>query len=87
MKGETTMQKLTREMIDQGMGALGYMPPDRVTDPDSPMSLAPLGFREAVCRAAGWDAGNRAMREAGRTAWSADDYNAAAREYERLVIR
>lgn len=76
--------KLTREMVAMGQGPLGYQPPDRITEPNS-CSLAPLGFREAVCRAAGWDAGDRSMRADGRTAWTVDDYNAAAREYERLI--
>lgn len=34
--------------------------------------------------AASTDAGNRAMRKAGRAAWSKDDYNAAVREFDRL---
>jgi hypothetical protein len=31
------------------------------------------------------DAGNRAMRAAGRTHWSHDDYQTAIREFERLL--
>jgi len=34
--------------------------------------------------AAAQDAGNRAMRKAGRHAWNRDDYNIAAREFDRL---
>jgi hypothetical protein len=34
--------------------------------------------------AAATDAGNRRMREAGRTKWSQGDYNAAVREFNRL---
>lgn len=30
------------------------------------------------------DAGNRSMRAAGRKAWNAEDYLAAAREFDRL---
>lgn len=45
-------------------------------------------LREAVtreiARAAGWDAGNRSMRSAGRTAWNATDYAAAVAECQRL---
>jgi hypothetical protein len=37
-----------------------------------------------VARAAGADAGNRSARDAGRTAWSADDYNAAANTYNKV---
>lgn len=34
--------------------------------------------------AAATDAGNRSMRQAGRTKWSQRDYNAAIREFDRL---
>lgn len=34
--------------------------------------------------AAARDAGNRAMRAAGRTIWDAEDYNHAAAEFDRL---
>jgi hypothetical protein len=37
-----------------------------------------------LARAAATDAGNRAMRAAGRNRWSAEDYAAAVREFERL---
>ena len=37
-----------------------------------------------LAHAAGLDAGNRAMRKAGRTAWSDADYNVAAAEFNRL---
>lgn len=37
-----------------------------------------------VARAAATDAGNEAMRASGRKAWSADDYNAACAEFDRL---
>lgn len=33
---------------------------------------------------AGWDAGNRSMRKAGRSKWNDDDWNAACAEFERL---
>jgi hypothetical protein len=39
----------------------------------------------AIARAAGRDAANKAMREAGRRAWSAADYDLAADTYERLA--
>jgi len=39
----------------------------------------------ALAWAAATDAGNRSMREAGRTAWSAEDYAAAAEELHRLI--
>jgi hypothetical protein len=39
---------------------------------------------EELARAAAADAGNRSMRTAGRTAWSEEDFRAAAYEYERL---
>ncbi len=39
----------------------------------------------AIARAAGRDAANKAMREADRHAWSADDYDLAAETYERLA--
>ena len=37
-----------------------------------------------LIHAAATDTGNRSMRSAGRTVWSEEDYNAAAREYDRL---
>lgn len=36
-------------------------------------------------RAASWDAGSRHARSHGRAAWDRSDYNAACREYERIV--
>lgn len=37
-----------------------------------------------TARAAAMDAGNRNMRENGRTKWNEDDWNVAAREFNRL---
>ena len=37
-----------------------------------------------VLRAAGWDAGSRHMRKAGRRTWNGQDYDAAVAEMERL---
>ena len=34
--------------------------------------------------AAAWDAGNRHAKANGRTVWTADDYNAAVAEFDRL---
>jgi hypothetical protein len=38
-----------------------------------------------IAHAAGWDAGNRSMRAAGRTKWNEDDWNAAAEVMYRLL--
>lgn len=38
-----------------------------------------------IASAAGRDAGNRSMRAAGRTAWNADDWNAAAEVTARVL--
>lgn len=38
-----------------------------------------------LARAAGWDAGNRSMRDAGRTRWNEDDWNEAARTTNELM--
>ena len=38
-----------------------------------------------LAHAASRDAGNRAMRAGQRRAWSADDYNAACRAFDRLI--
>ncbi len=35
--------------------------------------------------AAGWDEGNRSMRQAGRTVWNAEDYNACVCKYNELM--
>jgi hypothetical protein len=50
----------------------------------------PVGQRrmratQAIAHAAGWDAGNRAMRAAGRRAWNEDDWNAACDTFDRLM--
>lgn len=37
-----------------------------------------------IAWAAAWDAGNRHMRQGGRTRWNKSDYNAAVREFNRL---
>jgi len=37
-----------------------------------------------LAQAASFDAANRSMRAAGRTAWSEEDYNAHVREFDRL---
>jgi hypothetical protein len=38
-----------------------------------------------IARSAGMDAGNRSMRKANRAHWNEDDFNAAARETNRLI--
>lgn len=40
----------------------------------------------AIAHAAGQDAGNASMKAADRTQWNEDDYNAAARVVEGLMI-
>jgi len=40
---------------------------------------------QAIAHAAGWDAGNRVMRAAGRTAWNEDDWDAACEVFNRLM--
>jgi len=39
----------------------------------------------SLIRASAWDAGDRSMRAGNRKAWSRKDYNAAAREQDRLI--
>jgi hypothetical protein len=39
----------------------------------------------AIARAAGRDAGNRAMRAAGRSTWNEDDWAAACETFDRLI--
>lgn len=43
-----------------------------------------IALTRELARAAAHDAGNRHMREAGRTAWNAEDYEVACDEFERL---
>jgi len=38
-----------------------------------------------ICYAAGWDAGNRSMKQAGRTKWSWEDTNAACDVCNKLL--
>ena len=47
-------------------------------------SMKPILSYE-LASAAGMDAGNRSMRQAGRKKWNEDDFNAAARETNRLI--
>jgi len=37
-----------------------------------------------IARAAAMDAGDRSMRQAGRTTWNREDYNVMVREFDRL---
>lgn len=46
--------------------------------------MSRIKLDRALASAAGRDAGNRSMRAAGRKHWNEDDYNAAARECNRL---
>ncbi len=41
---------------------------------------------EEFARASGWDAGNRSMRAACRSAWNIDDRNVATQETLRLLL-
>ena len=38
-----------------------------------------------LAHAASMDAGNRSMRQGGRTAWNEDDYGACVDEFNRLI--
>jgi hypothetical protein len=42
-------------------------------------------FAYDVAHAAAWDAANKQMRAAGRTAWSEEDYDYACVMFDRLV--
>ena len=44
-----------------------------------------MTITHAIASAASKDAGNLSMQEAGRSSWSREDYNAAVREYDRLL--
>jgi hypothetical protein len=46
------------------------------------MAMMPLTI--ALARAIAWDAGNRSMRKAGRSAWDEADWNVAAETARRL---
>lgn len=48
-------------------------------------SASPIAVTSAIAMAAGRDAGDRSMRAAGRHAWNADDWNAAAAAARRLL--
>ena len=47
-------------------------------------ALRPSTDPAMILRAAGWDAGNRSMRKAGRRTWDGSDYDAAVAEMNRL---
>ena len=48
--------------------------------------ICKMPMTKEIARAAAMDAGNRAMRAGGRKAWSAEDYNVACEEFERLLL-
>ena len=64
-------------ILRAGEPLISYAPAKR-----KPSIIQPLAHD--IAWAASTDAGNRSMREAGRTAWSEEDYNAACAELERL---
>jgi hypothetical protein len=41
--------------------------------------------KDSLARSAGTDAGNRSMRKAGRKEWNEEDYEVAAKEYNRII--
>lgn len=41
--------------------------------------------RYRIAHAAGWDAGNRSAKAAGRAVWAAEDYDAAVAQMCRLM--
>ena len=49
------------------------------------MSRPARDVTPAIARAAGWDAGDKAMRAAGRTEWNHDDWDAACATTDRLM--
>ena len=46
--------------------------------------MALIVMTREIAQAASWDAANRSMRAAGRTAWDEDDANVAWAEFNRL---
>ena len=46
--------------------------------------MKPRTITYEIAHAAGWDAGNRSMRSAGRLHWNEEDYNACWAEFNRL---
>jgi len=46
--------------------------------------MTKITITREIARAAAMDTGNRSMRQAGRTTWSREDYNAMVREFDRL---
>ncbi len=75
-RGMASLRRLFRD-VDRGK-TTNPTPKRRATKPPRP-SL------EQLARAAAQDAGNRSMRKAGRKQWSQADWNAATREYHRVL--
>jgi len=46
--------------------------------------MTKITITREIARAAAMDAGDRSMRQAGRTAWSGEDYNVMVMEFDRL---
>ena len=46
----------------------------------------PMAITQHIAHAAGRDAGNRSMRNAGRKSWNEDDWNTACRVERQLLI-
>lgn len=49
------------------------------------LATMPIQDLSRLAHAAGWDAGNRAMKARGGKEWDQGDLNAAAREHERIM--
>ena len=47
--------------------------------------MSKIILTEELARASGTTEADRNMRRAGRKVWNADDYNAAVKEFDRLI--
>ena len=46
--------------------------------------MTKITITREIARAAAMDTGDRSMRQAGRTVWGREDYNAMVMEFDRL---
>lgn len=61
--------------------------PVPASDPSADPADRPVRMTVRIARAAGWDAGNRSMTVARRTAWNEEDWNVACEVFETMMRR
>jgi hypothetical protein len=84
--GAMAVERATSPVEPRSLPEQPVVSPEPQTSQLSPEAAAPAAGMPAadLGSLAGADEANRAMRRAGRTEWSAEDYNTAVREHDRI---